>query len=65
MAPTLSREEFAALLRRSGVHPSEATLLDELYTAYAVIEAAAARVRAAGEAEPAHAFAPDPESATP
>ena len=64
MDPTISRDEFAALLRRSGVELPNAAL-DELYTAYAAIESAAARVRAAGTAEPAHAFAPELESATP
>jgi len=57
MEATISREEFAFLIRRAGVTVPEATL-DELYGVYGYIEASTRRVRAAGDAEPAHIFAP-------
>jgi len=57
MEATISREEFAFLIRRAGVTVPEATL-DELYGVYGHIEASARRVRAGGDAEPAHVFAP-------
>jgi hypothetical protein len=57
MEPTITREEFAFLIRRAGVTLPEAKL-EELYGAYGHVEAAAERVRKHGEAEPAHVFAP-------
>ena len=62
MEPTISREEFAFLIRRAGVSLPEAKLA-ELYSAYAHVEAAVERVRRGGEAEPAHVFAPIGEAA--
>ena len=57
MDDAISREEFAALLRRAGLAIPDANL-DELYGAYGAIAANVARVRAAGAAEPAHVFRP-------
>ncbi len=56
MEPTIGREEFAFLIRRSGVTLPEAKIA-ELYGAYAHVEAAVERVRRHGEAEPGHVFA--------
>ena len=52
-----TREEFAALLRRAGLAIAD-DQIDELYGSYDVIANAIARVRAAGDAEPAHVFIP-------
>ena len=52
-----TREEFAALLRRAGLRIADEQI-DELYGSYDVIANAIARMRAAGEAEPAHVFIP-------
>lgn len=61
MEPTISREEFAFLIRRAGVTLPEAKLA-ELYAAYAHVEAAVERVRRGGDAEPAHVFVPIAEA---
>jgi hypothetical protein len=61
MEPTITRDEFAFLIRRAGVTLPEAKL-EELYGAYGHIEAAAERVRRNGEAEPAHVFVPIEET---
>jgi len=59
--PTISRSEFDALVRKSGLPLSEAQKI-EYYAAYGYVEAMAERIRAGGnrprEAEPAVVFKP-------
>jgi hypothetical protein len=59
--PTITRAEFDALARRSGLPLSEAQA-SELYDNYGYLEAMSERVRAGGkrrrEAEPATIFKP-------
>ena len=59
--PKISRDDFEALVRRSGLPLSESQK-SELYGAYGYVEAIAERVRAGGmrprEVEPAVIFKP-------
>jgi hypothetical protein len=59
--PTITRAEFDAMARRSGLPLSEAQA-SELFEVYGYVEAMAERVRAGGrrrrEAEPATTFKP-------
>lgn len=57
MDTTISREEFVVMLRRAGVTIPD-DQIDELYASYGTIANALDRLRAAGEAEPAHVFIP-------
>jgi hypothetical protein len=66
--PTTTPADFAALIRRAGITPSDAQTA-ELYEGWAYIERMLARLRGPGprprEAEPAHIFVPeatDPET---
>lgn len=60
--PSISRDDFEALVRTSGLPLSEAQK-SELFEAYGYVEAMAERVRAGGkrprEAEPAVIFKPE------
>jgi hypothetical protein len=57
METRATRAEIEFLFRRAGLTlPPE--LIDELHGVYHYIEDFAARVRARGEPEPAHTFAP-------
>lgn len=57
MESSISRAEFEFLMRRAGIALTPQQV-DELHGVYGYIEAFAVRVRAHGEPEPAHLFAP-------